>query len=157
MMAQIHVFRNGLRDWLRALPSCSTASRRGNRAFTADVSGLCVQLPLRLVSYSLYGKELVDEVWSKPQSQFDTLAHPGQNFAELEKLACVREQLSTYVFFSQGMISKLYSYLPTQANRLLNDFTKQFRAFNLRMVAIAEEVCHSTTILDLKSFTHFYR
>ncbi|OAA34440.1 Cytochrome P450 family protein [Beauveria brongniartii RCEF 3172] len=62
-----------------------------------------------------------------------------QNFPELEDLALIREKLNAYTFLSPGTASKLYSFLPTQANGLLADFTKRFREFNLRMVATAEQ------------------
>lgn len=52
----------------------------------------------------------------------------------------MREELGSNAFLQLNMISRLYALLPTRANRMLDEYTRRFKEFNLRMVALAEEV-----------------
>jgi gliotoxin/aspirochlorine/mycotoxins biosynthesis cytochrome P450 monooxygenase len=88
-------------------------------------------LPFRLVATLLYG-EL-----------------PLELILELEKLIPNRELLFTYVI--KGGVSRFWwsAYLPTQANKLLNQFQNAWLAFNRNAYQSAKERGLSVPIVEL--------
>ncbi|PQK17913.1 hypothetical protein BB8028_0009g01120 [Beauveria bassiana] len=122
-MAFLPCLRRDIRGWLQSIPKTLSSQEHKESSFSVDASGLGEQLTLKLLSRFLYGEALADEY-----------------FAELRELAQMREELGFIELPTWFIIPSVYKFLPTRANRLLKQFTKGFKEFNLRMIALAEKI-----------------
>lgn len=72
-------FRAEVRAWLASLASRAGTKTHSPTSFTADVTRLCTDLPLKLVAWTLYGETLDDKVGSMggPKERFGRLTISG--------------------------------------------------------------------------------
>jgi len=140
-------FRTEVESWLTRLARIHDGEH-------LDIGEYCPTLPLKVVGLSLYGKCLDEKVrTTTSRHQLIPIIEISQAMQELTALADVRARLGTNSFLQSHMISRIYAFLPTQANKQLQWYLSSFRSFNLRMVAISEEVTFPAASMPV-TFAH---
>ncbi|KAJ9293178.1 hypothetical protein DTO271G3_8122 [Paecilomyces variotii] len=115
-------FQKALTDWATKLPGDSAATPTSPGTFLADSVAACRKLPFRMISMSLYGDMLTDEV-------FERLWHLNK----------IHEKVTAHTFFGTWENMRFYRYLPTAANRALHAYEDGWREFNLDVIGEARK------------------
>ncbi|KAF2462609.1 cytochrome P450 [Lindgomyces ingoldianus] len=116
-------FSREVAAWMKDLPS--TVAKFGNGVpgseFVLDASTACRILPFKLVALILYGDALSEAA-----------------FEELLQLNALHEKVVFKAFFGKRERSRLFALLPSQSKSQMDEFEREWRVFNLKMIQTAE-------------------
>ncbi|OAA59250.1 Cytochrome P450 [Akanthomyces lecanii RCEF 1005] len=143
MSKYISTFRKEVQLWLDNLPGHGSAGDSDAPFFAANISNKCGVLPLKLVAMTLYGDALSHEVSPADKNQVVSLTDIYKLFEDLLELSKLREEVGSNAFMSMSVISRIYAFLPTKANRQLDKYIAGFRNFNNQIAETAKQLLHT--------------
>ncbi|MCJ1381495.1 hypothetical protein MMC17_004606 [Xylographa soralifera] len=132
------IFSEEVKKWLENLSNAQAASLSSFGEFDIDAVEACKVLPFKLVAYACYGNALLaDSV-----------------LQELLALNTVHEQLMGQAIFGKVTESTVYGMLPTQHKRRMDQFQKDWAAFNMKMIQKAQETGETCPIARIYANVH---